>query len=113
VRALSEGGSHVTFGAMQFEQIRFPTRELIFNDIQMKGFWMDKWMRSHSQARIQIMFDKIFDLMVKGIVFASVDSMYSITDYKAAFERAGQPRLGKVLFRFDPSTGSGQAKATE
>ncbi len=101
VRSLSEGATHVTFGAMQFEQIRFPTRELIFNDITLKGFWMDKWLRSHSQARIQIMFDKIFDLMKKGIVFASVDSMYSISDYKAAFERVAQPRLGKVLFRFD------------
>ncbi|MEX0320781.1 MAG: 2-enoyl thioester reductase domain-containing protein [Puniceicoccaceae bacterium] len=99
VRSLSEGGTHVTFGAMQFEKIRFPTRELIFNDIHMKGFWMDKWMRSHSTARIQIMFDKIFDLMIKGIVFASVDSTYPISEYKAAFERAGQPRMGKVLFR--------------
>lgn len=101
VRSLSEGGMHVTFGAMQFEQIRFPTRELIFNDIHMKGFWMDKWMRSHSNARIQIMFDKIFDLMVKGTVFASVDSTYPLSEYKAAFEKAAQPRMGKVLFRLD------------
>jgi trans-2-enoyl-CoA reductase len=101
VNALSPDGVHITFGAMQFEAVRYPTRALIFNGIQMKGFWMDKWLRSHSQPRIQIMFDKIFDLMRKGVVAPSVDSTYSITDYKTAFERAGQPRSGKVLFRFE------------
>lgn len=101
VNALSENGTHVTFGAMAFEAVRFPTRQLIFNGLVMKGFWMDKWLRSQSKARVQIMFDKIFDLMAKGIVKPSVESTYSINDYKAAFEAVAKPRLGKVLFRFD------------
>ena len=86
---------------MQFEAVRYQTRALIFNNIQMKGFWMDKWLRSHSQPRIQIMFDKIFDLMRKGVVAPSVDSTYAIEDYAKAFARAGEPRLGKVLFTFN------------
>ncbi len=97
--ALSEGGIHITFGAMQFEAVRYPTRALIFNDITMKGFWMDKWFRSQSEARIKIMYDKIFDLMRNGVVKASVDSLYSLSDYKAAFARVSEPRLGKVLFK--------------
>ncbi|HSH08796.1 MAG TPA: 2-enoyl thioester reductase domain-containing protein, partial [Oceanipulchritudo sp.] len=36
VNALSTGGTHVTFGAMQFEAVRFPTRALIFEGITMK-----------------------------------------------------------------------------
>lgn len=104
--ALSPGGIHVTFGAMQFEAVRFPTRALIFDDITLKGFWMDKWLRSQSEARIQIMFDKLFDLMRKGIVLGSVDSMYSLDDYKAAFARAAEPRLGKVLFRIGQPAGA-------
>jgi mitochondrial enoyl-[acyl-carrier protein] reductase / trans-2-enoyl-CoA reductase len=101
VRALSEGGVHITFGAMQFDPVRFPTRELIFSGLVMRGFWMDKWLRSHSRARIQIMFDKIFDLMRKGVIRPSVDATYPIDQYKEALEAAGRPRLGKVLFRFD------------
>lgn len=101
INALSPGGIHITFGAMQFEAVRFPTRALIFDEIEMKGFWMDKWFRTQTQPRIQIMYDKIFDLMRKGIVSPSVDSTYPIEAYKEAFERAGQPRLGKVLFMFD------------
>lgn len=106
VTALSPGGIHVTFGAMQFEAVRFPTRSLIFDDICLKGFWMDKWLRGQSEARVQIMFDKIFDLMRKGIVRAMVDSEYPLDDYKAAFERASQPRLGKVLFRIGTPAGA-------
>ncbi|NDV61383.1 zinc-binding dehydrogenase [Puniceicoccales bacterium CK1056] len=101
VNALSEDGTHVTFGAMTFDAVRFPTRQLIFNGLEMKGFWMDKWLRGQSKARVQVMFDKIFDLMGKGIVKPSVESTYSIDDYKNAFETVAKPRLGKVLFRFD------------
>ena len=99
VNVLSPNGIHITFGAMQFDPVRFPTRALIFNNVTMKGFWMDKWFRDNSEARVKIMFDHIFDLMRKGIVQPSVDRLYGLEDYKQAIERAGQPRMGKVLFR--------------
>ncbi|HKJ90912.1 MAG TPA: zinc-dependent alcohol dehydrogenase family protein [Oceanipulchritudo sp.] len=101
VKALSPGGLHITFGAMTFDAVRLPTRELIFEGLVMKGFWMDKWFRENTRARVQIMFDKMFDLMQKGIIQAPVEAEYSLDDYKAAIEAAGQPRLGKILFRFD------------
>jgi len=101
VNALSPGGSHVTIGAMQFEAVRFPTRALIFNNVTLRGFWMDQWFSRQSETRIQIMFDKIFDLMRKGQVTASVSDSFRLDDYKEAIETAGQPRLGKVMFRMD------------
>lgn len=101
VRALSPGGIHITFGAMAFEAVRFPTRALIFDGITLKGFWMDQWYRDQSPPRLQIMFDKVFDLMRKGTVRATVAAGYSLDDYKAALEAASSPRLGKVLFRMD------------
>ena len=39
------GGVHITFGAMVSEQVRFPTRNLIFDDIRFVGFWLDRWKR--------------------------------------------------------------------
>jgi trans-2-enoyl-CoA reductase len=101
VRALSDGGQHVTFGAMQFEKVRFPTRELIFHDISLRGFWMDQWMRQNSRPRIQVMFDKIFDLMRKGEIRPSVEATYSLAEWSEAFASASRPRLGKILFRMD------------
>lgn len=101
LRVLAPGGQHVTFGAMQFEKIRFPTRELIFSDITLRGFWLDQWMRNNSHARIQVMFDKIFDLMRKGHVVATVEDQYPLAEWKAALAAAARPRLGKILFRMD------------
>ena len=47
-RCLCPGGVHVTFGAMDGTQVRFPTRNLIFDDVRMVGFWLDRWRRKQS-----------------------------------------------------------------
>ncbi len=99
IRSLSPGGQHVTFGAMNFEQVRFPTRDLIFRNITLRGFWMDRWYRQNPANRIQIMFDKVFDLMREGVVRPEIADTYSISDYKEALEAAAKPRFGKILFR--------------
>lgn len=99
VRSLSPGGQHVTFGAMTFERVRFPTRELIFRDISMRGFWMDRWYRQNPVNRVQIMFDKVFDLMRRGVVYPQVADTYPLDEYKQALAAAAKPRLGKVLFK--------------
>lgn len=97
IKALSPGGRHVTFGGMSFETVRFPTRFLIFNQITMTGFWMDKWYRDNSMARASVMFEKVFDLMRRGIVKGQVAARYPLTDIHAAVAAAREPRLGKVL----------------
>lgn len=98
IKSLSTGGLHVTFGAMSFEPVKFPTRFLIFHDVTMKGFWLDKWYRENSETRLKVMFDKIFDLMRKEIVYPVIDKKYSLEDYQEAIARASEPRFGKVLF---------------
>jgi NADPH:quinone reductase-like Zn-dependent oxidoreductase len=47
-RCLCPGGVHVTFGAMDASAVRFPTRNLIFDDVRMVGFWLDRWRRKQS-----------------------------------------------------------------
>jgi trans-2-enoyl-CoA reductase len=84
---------------MTFEQVRFPTRDLIFRDISMRGFWMDRWYRQNPFNRVQIMFDKVFDLMREGVVYPQVAETYPLADYKKALAAAARPRLGKVLFK--------------
>lgn len=101
IQALSIDGQHVTFGAMTFDEVRFPTRNLIFDGLIMKGFWMDRWMRSQSEVRRQVMFDKIFDLMRHKKVQAQVSASFALKDFREAIRMAGAPRLGKVLLRMD------------
>ena len=98
-KALSPGGTHVTFGAMSFEPIRFPTRQLIFNEIKLTGFWVDGWMRSHSKEEVDFMFEKLYELIKAGTFSTIVEKWYSLSTFKEALEHASKPRFGKILFR--------------
>lgn len=98
IKSLSRGGIHITFGAMAFEDVRWPTRFLIFNDVTLKGFWLDRWYKDNSPERIQVMFDNLFNLMRTGVIHAPVAATYKLADFAQALAASQQPRLGKVLF---------------
>jgi len=103
VKSLATSGRMVTFGGASFEPIRFPTRFFIFNDIVMKGFWMDRWYRTNSRERVNIMMSKIYSMMRDGTIKAPVEARFPLSQFKEAIEHAMQPRCGKVLFVPDPS----------
>jgi len=99
-RMVGFAGTVVTFGGMTGDLIRFPTRDLIFNDLRLRGFWMDRWNRSATPAQRAETTEKIFELMRKGSLKMAVDAVYPISDYKTAIARALEGgRNGKVLFK--------------
>jgi len=99
-RALGENGQLVTFGGMTGDAIRFPTREFIFKNIAMRGFWMDRWARTANPGALQAVLEAIFDRLRDGSLKMAVDSVYPLANYKDALARAGgYGRDGKVLLR--------------
>jgi mitochondrial enoyl-[acyl-carrier protein] reductase / trans-2-enoyl-CoA reductase len=103
IKSLADGGKMVTFGGAATESVRFPTRFLIFNDVVLKGFWMDRWYRTNTRERINIMLSKIYALMREGTIKAPVEAKFTLSQFKEAIEKASQPRCGKILFVPDPS----------
>ncbi len=103
VRCLRRGGVHVTIGAMTFDPVRFPTRQLIFDDITLKGFWMDRWYRENSKPRAQIMFENLFNLARDGIIEVPVAAKFPLSQYREALAANRETRLGKILFVPDES----------
>ena len=101
IQALAPSGTLVTFGAMDFTRVRFPTRQLIFNDIQLRGFWLDKWRRSHTHGEVQALYDRIFALLRENILRPVTAKTYPLSEYKEALTHALQPRYGKILFIAD------------
>ena len=99
LKALSPGGTHVTFGAMSFDSIRFPTRQLIFDEIKLTGFWVDGWLRSHSKEEADMMFEEIYALIREGTFSTIVEKWYSLSAFKEALEHVAKPRFGKILLR--------------
>lgn len=101
IKAMGFGGTIATVGAMTSELVRFPTRFLIFNDLRLRGFWWDKWQRTHSKEQKDAVFDKIFKMIEDGSLRAPVDKIYPIAQIKDAMKRAAEGgRKGKVLLSF-------------
>jgi NADPH:quinone reductase-like Zn-dependent oxidoreductase len=97
-KSLSSGGVHVTFGAMTSEPIRFPTRNLIFDDIRFVGFWLDKWKRSRDLAALRNAAEEVLQPLAMTEVRHPVDSTFTLDQFSDALRRNAEPRFGKVLF---------------
>jgi len=102
IKSLANGGKMVTFGGAATEPVRFPTRYFIFNDVMLKGFWMDHWYRTNTRERINIMLSKIYALMREGTIKAPVEAKFPLSQFKEALEKAARPRCGKILLVPDP-----------
>jgi len=98
IQSLDPGGVVVTFGAMAFSKIRFPTRQLIFDDITLRGFWMDRWNRTHTQQEREDLLEKIYKRIQAGVIHTPVAATYALEDYREAMEAHGKPHWGKILF---------------
>jgi trans-2-enoyl-CoA reductase len=97
-KSLSSGGVHVTFGAMTGEQVRFPTRNLIFDDVRFVGFWLDKWKRSRDLAALRNAAEEVLQPLAMTEIRHPVDSTFTLDQFHDALSRNAEPRFGKVLF---------------
>ena len=101
IKAMGDGATVVTIGGMTGEPIKFPTRFLIFNDLRLRGFWWDKWQRTHSAEECRKIYDEVFALIKNGTLKAPVDSRFKLADIESAMRRATEnSRLGKVMIEF-------------
>lgn len=99
IKSLAENGTMVTFGAMTGELVRFPTRDLIFKNIQLRGFWMDAWTRLRPELEVKSCFHQIFKLMQTKKLILPVAETYSLNQWEKALESSQKSaHNGKVLF---------------
>lgn len=99
-RMIADAGTIVTFGGMTGELVRFPTRQFIFNDLRLRGFWMDRWSCAATPEQRTGLTEQIFALMREGTLKMAVDAVFELSDFRTAIARALEGgRNGKVLFR--------------
>lgn len=102
IRCMAESGVVVTFGGMVGDKVRFPTRNLIFDDVCLRGFWVDKWGRRASADQRGAMQHAVNELIRRGVFKISVAEKFPLPDGKAAFAAAlAGGRDGKVLVTGD------------
>jgi trans-2-enoyl-CoA reductase len=97
IKALADHGVCVTIGGASKELVRYPTRELIFKDAQLRGFWWDRYLRENP-AKVRPIMEEIWELMRKGKLTQEIAGKYKLTDYAKALTQAEESRRGKVIF---------------
>ena len=96
--SLGYGGTVVAYGALSGKPASLYTPITIFNDIRVRGFWLSKWFETANMEQKQAAFGEIIPLVAGGVIKASVDSRFTVSEIKQAVTRAAQGgRNGKVL----------------
>ncbi|KYR02553.1 trans-2-enoyl-CoA reductase [Tieghemostelium lacteum] len=95
-RILADNGTLVTYGGMSREPVIIPTSHLIFRNIQSKGFWLNNWYSSHTEAERQEMFDKIFT-MIRSKSLKLYIEKHKFSDFESALIRSQEPGKGRKI----------------
>ena len=99
IKACDVNAVVVTFGGMVGDLVRFPTRELIFNNITLKGYWMDKWGREASPETLAAHFEAVYKVFRDGLPLPT-DRIVPVSEVVSAVARSRESgRSGKVLLR--------------
>jgi NADPH:quinone reductase-like Zn-dependent oxidoreductase len=96
--ALTEGGTLVPFGAISRQPISVSAGNFVFNNIQMRGFWLLKWMQQASEEKRRATYGKITELVMNGTLHAPIERHFSLDEINdaAALALKGE-RTGKII----------------
>jgi len=100
-KSLKTGGSLVVYGIQSGQFPAISWGDFVFRDLSLHGFWLINWIRNAPRTEIQEIYQKLGDLVADGSLFAGVDHVYPLDQFKEAFEHALKSnRAGKILFNF-------------
>ena len=97
---LADRATLVTYGAMSKEALKIPNGFLIFRDLDFRGFWLTRWLRTASRSERVAVFDGVFHLASRGCFGPHVAAEFPLAEVASAVARAGEGG-GKVLLRLE------------
>ncbi|KAH7445725.1 hypothetical protein KP509_01G021900 [Ceratopteris richardii] len=90
MKLLGENGIMVTYGGMSKKPITVSTSAFIFKNIELKGFWLQKWMSHHSPMDLARMTDYLLGLVHEGKLTYQMEKV-PFEEFNTALEKS----LGK------------------
>lgn len=98
-QSLEPGGTVVAYSAVTGQAPVVPLADLLFRGIQLRGFYILNWLRDTPREKLDQVYGELAELAALGILRASVEATYPLTEYRAALAHAARPaRSGKILF---------------
>jgi len=97
-KCMRANGVMLTYGAMSKQPVVVSNSALIFFNMTYKGFHVGKWLDLIGKDKFMEACKEVLDLVCKGKLVQSIDSVYPLKEIQDAVKRALQPkRNGKVL----------------
>jgi len=96
IRSLRDGGTLVTYGGMSKRPVTVPTGAFIFNDINLRGFWLTRWLETHSIEERQKMLQTIYDLYRQQKLYEWLE-VWKFDKWQDAFNRLKVPFKDRKL----------------
>jgi NADPH:quinone reductase-like Zn-dependent oxidoreductase len=98
---LGEGGTLVSFGAMESALLQISSGDLIFKQATVKGFWASTVSRTMDAATRGALFGELLQRVGSGDVPLPVEAVYPFERAREAAAASAVPgRAGKILLRF-------------
>jgi len=100
-KSLKPGGAIVVYGLQSGQFPAMPPKEFIYGGLSLHGFWLINWIRNAPRTEIEEIYQKLGDLVADGSLFAAVEHVYPLDQFKEAFKQSLKSnRNGKILFQF-------------
>lgn len=99
-QSLRPGGTLIVYGLLSRELTPINTRDLIFKQTVIRGFWLNGWFNHTPPDEIFATFNELMQLATHQQIIPPVEAEYDLTEFQAAIEHALRSgRQGKVLMR--------------
>lgn len=96
---LVHGGTLVSVGGMSGASVTVRPVDLIFRDVQVRGFWQKHWLDATPREEVVAAYKRLTPLVSDGTLHAPVAASYPLERYQEAIAHAlDSGRAGKVLF---------------
>src|SRR5258708_6910963 len=100
-KSLKTGGSTVVYAVLSGQFPAISPKDLIYRDLSLHGFWLMNWIRNAPLTEIQETYQKLGRLVAEQSLWASVEHVYPLEQFKEALTRSLRShRGGKILFQF-------------
>jgi NADPH:quinone reductase-like Zn-dependent oxidoreductase len=101
-RCLAVGSTIVNYGLLSGEPCMVDSRDAIFRDIRLRGFWRAKWQTTAPPEEISRVTNHLTGLVVHGKLHADVEAVYPLWKVREALHHTQhRDRMGKILLQMN------------
>ncbi len=100
LQSLRPGGTLIVYGLLSRELTPINTRDMIFKETLIRGFWLNGWFQRTSLDQALATLNELIKLAINQDLVPPVEAEYDLTEFVAALQHSLRPgRHGKIILR--------------